>query len=102
MHFTDLVRADAKIYSRAVPKFLPTLSRDPKPPKRKSKTSVPSRKRTKRSTVAKLSEINAKTANAIFKLHDLETTDFSSVFILMKLDLQIMFPKLPCFVEERS
>ena len=101
MHFTDLVRADAKIYSQAVPRFLPTLSRGPKTSKRKRETPTMPKKRPRKTSGAKLSELNAATANAIFKLHDLETTSFTSVFLLMKLDLKIMFPELPCFVEER-
>ena len=49
-----------------------------------------------------LSTVNTETANAIFQLHDLQTADFTSVFIFMLLDLYNLFPSLPCFVEDRD
>ena len=66
------------------------------------KAYVPKPKRLKRNPESMLSKVNTETANAIFHLHDLQTADFTSVFIIMLLDLYNMFPTLPCFVEERE
>ena len=101
MHFSEFVKADAKIYQKAK-RFLPILKRKPSQKKRKSSRISKPTKRRKQNSCHKLSNINAETANAILKLHDLETANFTSVFILMVLDLKIMFPKLDCFVEEND
>ena len=79
-----------------VPKFL----KKPQTKKRKKSSSSNPRKRRKQ-TLHTLSKIDLETANAIFQVHDELSEDFDSAFLLMVLDLRIMFPKLPVFEDHK-
>ena len=75
---------------------IPQFLKKPKTKKRKKPLSSNPRKKRKQ-TFNTLSKIDTQTANAIFKVHDELTENFDSAFLLMVLDLRIMFPKLPVF-----
>ena len=81
-----------KTLFQRVPQFL----KKPQAKKRKKSLSSNPRKRRKK-TLNTLSKLDINTANAIFKIHDEHTENFESAFLLMVLDLRIMFPKLPVF-----
>ena len=77
---------------KQVPKFL-----DKKKLKKRKKSSSSNPRKKRKSAFSTLSAIDIETANAIFKVHEELTDDFESAFLLMVLDLYIMFPKLPIF-----
>ena len=81
---------------RAVPKFIKTQKKKPKKRKRARKSTA-NKEPKRRKSVHTLSKVNTETAAAIFKIHELENPDFDSVFVLMVLDLRILYPKLSVF-----
>ena len=81
---------------QSIPQFL----KKPQAKKRKKSFSSNPRKKRKQ-TFTTLSAIDTQTANAIFKVHDELTENFDSAFLLMVLDLRIMFPKLPVFEDHQ-
>ena len=84
---------------RPVPKFIKTQKKKPKKRKR-AKKSKANREQKRRKSVHTLSKVDTETAAAIFKIHELESPDFDSVFVLMVLDLRILYPKLSVFEKE--
>merc|ERR1711951_809 len=100
MSFVDKLRTGT-LY-RSVPKFIRPKKKQKRKRKqkraRKSKKTKPRKKR--RKSVHTLSKVDTTTAKAIFKVHELESPDFDSVFVLMVLDLRILYPKLSVFEKE--
>ena len=84
---------------RPVPKFIKTREKKPKKRKR-ARNSKANKEQKRRKSVHTLSKVDTETAAAIFKIHELESPDFDSVFVLMVLDLRILYPKLSVFEKE--
>ena len=98
MRFLDDLRKGT-LYKR-MPQLIKLPKKEKTKKKKKRRIKEPTETKThkkRKKSVATLSKLDSETASSIFKLHEMISQDFASVFAFMVLDLRIMFPKLPVF-----